>query len=97
MATVEGGEEQEIPRNQGKLQCFMYVSTLNKIWSQEPTAQTEDICPDNNGAFVSIVVDHSRFINGICFHSSVCEAVTHWAPAISVEKPGIKLTLWGIF
>lgn len=28
-----------IPRNQGKFCCVMYVSTLNKIWSQEHTEQ----------------------------------------------------------
>lgn len=73
-----------------------YVSTLNKIWSQEPTAQTGDICPNNNGALGPTVFNHSQFINGICFHSTVCETVTHRACAISVEKPRIKLVLWGI-
>lgn len=76
LAPVEGGEKQEIPRNiRETLMC--YVSTLNKIWSQEPTAQTGDICPNNNGALGPTVFSHSQFINGICFHSTVCETVTH--------------------
>lgn len=74
----------------------MYVSTLNKIGSQKPPAEREDICPDDNGALVPTVFDHSRFVNGICFHSAVCHAVTHSAHIISVEKPGIKLMLWSI-
>lgn len=70
----------------------MYVSTLNKIWSQEHTGQIDDICPGNSGALVPTVFDNSWFINAICFHSSVWGSDS----LSSVENPGIKLVLWGI-
>lgn len=88
---MDGMEEQEIPRNRGRLWCVVSILTLNKFWSQKPSAQTRDISPENNGALVPTVFDHRQFISGICSHVSACE--TH---AGSVEKPGIKLVLWEI-
>lgn len=94
IATLKGGEEQENPRNQGKLWCVTDISTLNRIRSHETHCTSRDHLSKNNGALVLTVFYHSWFTNGISFHSNVCEAVIHWACVKSVEKPGVKLMLY---
>lgn len=74
-ATVEAGEKQEIPRNQGKLWCVMYVSALNKIWSQEPTAQIGDICPKTVGP-LSLQCSITAGLSMEFVSTAVC--VRHW-------------------